>query len=167
MARGARIYCEMVGYGASADAHHVTAPPPNGEGAQLAMRNCLADAGLEPEQVDYINAHGTSTPLNDVSETRAIRAVLGDHADKIPVSSTKSMHGHLLGGAAAIESIAAIFAFIRGQVPPTINYEEPDPECDLANYVPNEAQPWDGEYVMCNTFGFGGQNAVLAFKKAE
>jgi 3-oxoacyl-[acyl-carrier-protein] synthase II len=165
VARDTHIYAELVGYGASADAHHVTAPPPNGEGAQLAMRSCLADAGLEPEQVGYINAHGTSTPLNDASETRAIHAVFGDHVNRLMVSSTKSMHGHILGGAAAIESIAAIYAFTRNEVPPTINYEEPDPECDLPNYVPNQAQPWDGDYALCKTFGFGGQNAVLAFKR--
>jgi len=163
--RGARVYAELVGYGASADAHHVTAPPPNGEGAQLAMRACLADAGLAPEQIGYINAHGTSTPLNDAAETRAIRAVFGDHVNQLKVSSSKSMHGHILGGAAAIESISCIFAFIRGEVVPTLNYEHPDPECDLPNYVPNEPQPFDGEYALCNTFGFGGQNAVLAFKK--
>lgn len=163
--RGARIYCELIGYGASADAHHVTAPPPNGEGAQLAIRSCLADAGLLPEQIGYINAHGTSTPLNDAAETRAIRAVFGAHVNNLQVSSSKSMHGHILGGAAAIESVACIFSFIRGEVPPTINYEEPDPECDLPNYVANKCQPFHGEYALCNTFGFGGQNAVLAFKK--
>lgn len=165
VARGVHIYAELIGYGASADAHHVTAPPPNGEGAQLAMRNCLADAGLEPEQIGYVNAHGTSTPLNDASESQAIRAVFGEHVNRLKVSSTKSMHGHILGGAAAIESIAAIYAFIRNEVPPTINYEEPDPGCALPNYVPNQAQPWNGDYALCNTFGFGGQNAVLAFRR--
>jgi 3-oxoacyl-[acyl-carrier-protein] synthase II len=165
--RGARVYAEIVGYGASADAHHVTAPPPHGEGAQLAMRCCLADAGITPEQVGYINAHGTSTPLNDSAESRAIKAVFGVHVKDLAVSSTKSMHGHMLGGAAAVESIACVFAFSRGMVPPTINYETPDPECDLPNFVPNKAQPWDGDYALCNTFGFGGQNAVLAFKRAE
>lgn len=165
--RGAKIYAELVGYGASADAHHVTAPPPNGEGAQLAMHCCMADAGIRPEQVGYINAHGTSTPLNDSAESCAIKAVFGEHVKDLAVSSTKSMHGHILGGAAAIESIACISAFARGMVPPTINYETPDPECDLPNFVPNKAQPWDGDYALCNTFGFGGQNAVLAFKRAE
>jgi len=165
-ARGARIYAELVGYGASADAHHVTAPAPQGLGAQLAMRSCLEDAGIAPEQVGYINAHGTSTPLNDKTETEAIKHVFGAHAYKLLVSSTKSMHGHILGGAAAIESIACVYALLRNEVPPTINYENPDPECDL-NYVPNKAQPWHGEYAMCNTFGFGGQNAVLLFKRAS
>lgn len=164
-ARGARIYAELVGYGASSDAHHMTAPAPEGAGAQLAMRACLADAGVQPEQVGYINAHGTSTPLNDKSESQAIRHVFGGHADKLLVSSTKSMHGHLLGAAAAVEGIACMFAMLRGEAPPTINYEYPDPDCDL-NYVPNKAQPFSGEYAMCNTFGFGGQNAVLMFKRA-
>ncbi len=163
-ARGAKIYAELAGYGASADAHHLTAPHPAGEGAQLAIRSALADAGIPPEAVGYINAHGTSTPLNDAAETKAIRAVFGTHADKLLVSSTKSMHGHLLGGAAAVESIATVHALIRNEAPPTINYETPDPECDL-NYVPNTAQPFSGEYAVCNTFGFGGQNAVLVFKR--
>jgi len=163
-ARGAKIYAEVAGYGASCDAYHVTAPPPDGNGAVRAMLECLKDAGIEREQVGYINAHGTSTPLNDSAESAAIRAAFGAHADNLLVSSTKSMHGHLLGGAAAVESIACIGAFMRGMAPPTINYEEPDPACDL-NYVPNKAVAWDGEYAICNTFGFGGQNAVLAFKK--
>jgi len=163
--RGVRIYAELIGYGASADAHHVTAPPPNGEGAQQAMINAMADAGLEREQIGYLNAHGTSTPLNDSSESKAIRAVFGDHINQLKISSTKSMHGHLLGGAAAVESITCIYAFIHGTVCPTINYENPDPECDLPNLVPNKPQPFDGEYALCNTFGFGGQNAVLAFRK--
>lgn len=165
VARGARIYAELVGYGASSDAHHITAPAPEGAGAQLAMRNCLEYAGVAPEQVGYINAHGTSTPLNDKCESQAIRHVFGAHADKLLVSSTKSVHGHMLGAAAAIEGIACIYALLRGEAPPTINYEYPDPECDL-NYVPNKAQPFSGDYAMCNTFGFGGQNAVLLFKRA-
>ena len=165
-ARGASILAEIVGYGASADAYHLTAPAPEGAGAQLAMRACLKYAGVAAEQVGYINAHGTSTPLNDKAETQAIRKVFGAHADKLLVSSTKSMHGHLLGAAAAIESIACIYALRREEAPPTINYENPDPECDL-NYVPNKAQPWKGDYAMCNTFGFGGQNAVLLFKRAS
>ena len=164
-ARDAKIYGELVGYGASADAFHVTAPPEGGPGAQQAMRACLADAGVEPEQIGYINAHGTSTPLNDKYETQAIRAVFGSHADKLLISSTKSMHGHLLGAAAAVEGIACLEAFQRNMVPPTINYENPDPDCDL-NYVPNTAVAWDGDYALCNTFGFGGQNAVLLFKRA-
>lgn len=164
-ARGAKIYAELVGYGASSDAHHMTAPAPEGAGAQLAIRACLADAGVQPEQVGYVNAHGTSTPLNDKNETDALKAVFGTHAYKLQVSSTKSMHGHLLGAAAAVEGIACIYSFLRGEVPPTINYENPDPECDL-NYVPNTAQPFNGDYALCNTFGFGGQNAVLLFKRA-
>jgi 3-oxoacyl-[acyl-carrier-protein] synthase II len=164
-ARGAHIYAELVGYGASSDAHHMTAPSPGGAGAQLAIRTCIADAGITPEQVGYINAHGTSTPLNDKNETEAIKAVFGEHAYKLQVSSTKSMHGHLLGAAAAMEGIACMYAFLRGEVPPTINYEFPDPDCDL-NYVPNKAQPFSGDYTQCNTFGFGGQNAVIMFKRA-
>jgi 3-oxoacyl-[acyl-carrier-protein] synthase II len=162
--RGVPILGEIVGYGASVDAYHVTAPAPDGAGAQLAMRNCLEDAGLAPEALGYINAHGTSTQLNDKSETAAIRAVFGTHADKLKVSSTKSMHGHMLGAAAAAESAACVYALLRREVPPTINYDNPDPDCDL-DYVPNKAQPYDGEYAMCNTFGFGGQNAVLIFKR--
>jgi 3-oxoacyl-[acyl-carrier-protein] synthase II len=165
-ARGAKIYAEIVGYGASADAHHLTAPHPEGLGAMLAIRGALTDGGIPPEAVGYINAHGTSTPLNDAAETKAIRGVFGAHADKLLVSSTKSMHGHLLGGAAAVESISTVFAFLRNEAPPTINYETPDPECDL-NYVPNKAQPFTGEYALCNTFGFGGQNAVLLFKRYQ
>jgi 3-oxoacyl-[acyl-carrier-protein] synthase II len=162
--RGARILAEMVGYGASADAYHMTAPAPEGLGAQYAMRAALKDAGIAPEQVGYINAHGTSTPLNDKTETEAIRKVYGGHADQLLVSSTKSMHGHLLGSAAAVESIACIYALLREEAPPTINYEYPDPECDL-NYVPNKKQSWRGDYAQCNTFGFGGQNAVLLYKR--
>jgi 3-oxoacyl-[acyl-carrier-protein] synthase II len=164
--RGARIMGELVGYGASSDAHHLTAPAPEGAGAQLAMRACLKSAGVAPEQVGYINAHGTSTPMNDKYETAAIKHVFGAHAPKLLISSTKSMHGHLLGAAAAVESIACLYSLQRGEVPPTINYENPDPECDL-NYVPNKAQSWNGDYAMCNTFGFGGQNAVLLFKRCN
>jgi 3-oxoacyl-[acyl-carrier-protein] synthase II len=163
-ARGARIYAEVAGYGASSDAHHITAPAPEGIGAQLAMRAALADASQIPESVGYINAHGTSTPLNDLNETKAIKHVFGGHAYQLKVSSTKSMHGHLLGAAAAVESVACIHALLRGEVPPTINQEVADPECDL-NYVPNQAQSWDGNVAVCNTFGFGGQNAVLVFRK--
>jgi 3-oxoacyl-[acyl-carrier-protein] synthase II len=164
-ARGARILAELVGYGASCDAHHMTAPAPEGAGAQLAIRACLKDAGITPEQVGYINAHGTSTPFNDKLETEAIHHVFGAHAEQLLVSSTKSMHGHLLGAAAAVEGMTCIHALLRGEVPPTINYENPDPECDL-NYVPNKALPFSGDYAQCNTFGFGGQNAVLMFKRA-
>jgi 3-oxoacyl-[acyl-carrier-protein] synthase II len=164
LARGAKIYAEVIGYGASSDAFHITAPSPEGYGAQLAMRAALASAGLEPQAVGYVNAHGTSTPLNDANETKAIKHVFGPHAQKLLVSSTKSMHGHLLGAAAVVESIACIEALRRGQAPPTINQEFPDPECDL-NYVPNRAQDWNGDVAMCNTFGFGGQNAVLIFRR--
>ncbi|MDQ3024513.1 MAG: beta-ketoacyl-[acyl-carrier-protein] synthase II, partial [bacterium] len=165
VARGATILAELVGYAASSDAHHFTAPPPDGNGAARAMRLSLADAGIAAEQVGYINAHGTSTPLGDAAETNAIRSVFGAHAYKIAVSSTKSMHGHLLGAAAAVETIACIYALLRGELPPTINQEFPDPELDL-NYVPNKSQPWSGDYAMCNTFGFGGHNAVLLLKRA-
>ncbi|MCB1221125.1 MAG: beta-ketoacyl-ACP synthase II [Planctomycetales bacterium] len=165
VARNAKIYAEVVGYGASADAYHVTAPPDDGAGAQLAMKWAMEDAGVKREEVTYVNAHGTSTPLNDRAETAAIKAVFGDLAYKLKVSSTKSMHGHLLGAAAAIEGILSIKAFERNELPPTINYEEADPDCDL-DYVPNEAVPFHGDYTMCNTFGFGGQNAVLLFRRA-
>ncbi|MEZ5337246.1 MAG: beta-ketoacyl-ACP synthase II [bacterium] len=165
VARNAKIYAEVVGYGASADAYHVTAPPDDGAGAQLAMRWAMEDAGIRREEVTYVNAHGTSTPLNDRAETAAIKAVFGDHAYRLKVSSTKSMHGHLLGAAAAIEGILSIKAFERNELPPTINYDEADPDCDL-DYVPNEAVPFSGDYTMCNTFGFGGQNAVLLFRRA-
>lgn len=164
VARNAKIYGEIVGYGASADAYHVTAPPEDGAGAQLAMIGAIEDAGIRREEVGYVNAHGTSTPLNDRAETAAIKAVFGDHAYKLKVSSTKSMHGHLLGAAAAVEGLLSVKAFERNELPPTINYEEKDPDCDL-DYVPNEAVPFDGDYTMCNTFGFGGQNAVLLFRR--
>jgi 3-oxoacyl-[acyl-carrier-protein] synthase II len=165
VARGANILAEVAGYAASSDAHHFTAPPPDGHGAVSAMRTAIADAGIAPEQVGYINAHGTSTPQGDIAETNAVKTVFGAHAYKLAVSSTKSMHGHLLGAAAAVETVACIYAFLRGELPPTINQENPDPECDL-NYVPNKAQSWDGGYAMCNTFGFGGHNAVLLLKRA-
>jgi 3-oxoacyl-[acyl-carrier-protein] synthase II len=165
-ARGAKIHAEVAGYGASCDAHHITSPPDEHAGAQLAIRAALRSAGIEPAAVGYINAHGTSTAVNDVNESKAIRRVFGAHADNLLVSSTKSMHGHLLGAAAAVESIACIAAFQRGEVPPTINQEFPDPECDL-NYVPNRAQAWSGDVAVCNTFGFGGQNAVLVFRRAH
>lgn len=165
VARNAKIYAELVGYGASADAYHITAPPEDGAGAQRAMIWAIEDAGIRRDEVGYVNAHGTSTPLNDRAETAAIKAVYGDHAYKMKVSSTKSMHGHLLGAAAAVEGVLCIKAFERNELPPTINYEEADPDCDL-NYVPNEAVPYSGDYAMCNTFGFGGQNAVLLFRRA-
>ncbi|MGI6458456.1 MAG: beta-ketoacyl-ACP synthase II [bacterium] len=164
--RGARIYAEVAGYGMSADAFHVTMPHQEGEGAQLAMRRALQDAGLNLDDVDYINAHGTSTEFNDKTESYAIKAVFGDRASRIPVSSTKSMTGHLLGAAGAIESIACCKAIHESTVPPTINYETPDPECDL-DYVPNQAREQKINAAMTNSFGFGGHNAVLVFKRFE
>ncbi len=163
-ARGAEIYAEIVGYGVTGDAYHMTAPPEDGEGGARCMKMALEDAGLAPEDIDYINAHGTSTPLNDVCETRAIKSVLGEHAYKIPVSSTKSMTGHLLGGAGGIESVFSVLAIRDGVVPPTMNLENPDPECDL-DYCPNQAREMDLEVVLSNSFGFGGTNAVVIFRK--
>jgi len=164
--RGAPIYAEIIGYGYNADAYHITAPSPDGDGSIRCMRLALKDAGIPPGQVDYINAHGTSTDLNDLSETIAIKKVFGDGAYKIPISSTKSMIGHLLGAAGAVEAIFSILA-IRDQVcPPTINYEHQDPECDL-DYVPNTARKHPINVVMSNSFGFGGTNAVLAFRRYE
>ena len=161
--RGARILAELVGYGMSADAFHVTAPPDNGDGAFRVMRNALRDAGIQPEQVDYINAHGTSTEVGDRAETAAIKRAFGDHARTVAVSSTKSMTGHLLGGAGGLEAGITVMA-IRDQVaPPTINYENPDPQCDL-DYVPNQARPMKIEYALSNSFGFGGTNGCLIFK---
>jgi len=162
--RGARIYAEMVGYGMTGDAHHMTAPDPEGDGAARAMAAALHDAGLEPSAVGYINAHGTSTPYNDKFETIAIKRVFGEHARKLAVSSTKSMTGHLLGAAGGIEAIATAFALYHGVLPPTINYEKPDPDCDL-DYIPNQARKQEVEVALSNAFGFGGTNATLAFKK--
>lgn len=162
--RGARIYAEIVGYGYNGDAYHITAPSPDGEGSIRCMKLALKDAGIGPEDVDYINAHGTSTDLNDSAESRAIKQVFGENAHKVPVSSTKSMIGHLLGAAGAVEAVFSILA-IRDQVcPPTINYEHPDPECDL-DYVPNSARQKRIKIVISNSFGFGGTNAVLAFRE--
>jgi 3-oxoacyl-[acyl-carrier-protein] synthase II len=163
-ARGARIYAEVAGYGLSGDAYHMTAPSPDGTGAILCMQQAIADAGLHPDDVDHINAHGTSTPLNDAAETMAIKKVFGDRAYKIPVSATKSMTGHLLGGAGAVEAVISILSLVHGIAPPTINYETPDPDCDL-DYVPNQARQVPIEVVMSNSFGFGGTNAVLIFKR--
>ncbi|MGO0122174.1 beta-ketoacyl-ACP synthase II [Desulfothermobacter acidiphilus] len=163
-ARGARIYAEVVGYGQSCDGYHMTAPDPEGEGAAKAMRRALADAGLEPEQVSYINAHGTSTPLNDKVETLAIKKVFGAGAYRLPVSSTKSMTGHMLGAAGGVEAAACVLSITHGVIPPTINYEHPDPECDL-DYVPNQARVAPVEVALSNGFGFGGHNATLIFKR--
>lgn len=162
--RGARIYCEIVGLGFTGDAHHITAPSEGGEGAVRSMRRALNDAGITPDMVDYINAHGTSTPLNDASETTAIKTTFGAHAMVLKISSTKSMTGHLLGAAGAVEAIAAILAVQKDIIPPTINYEFPDPACDL-NYTPNTPVQHTVRYALSNTFGFGGHNATLLFKK--
>ncbi len=166
LARGARIYGEFLGYGTSADAFHISAPHENGEGAILAMRRALEDAGVPPVAIGYINAHGTSTPLNDASETAAIKQVLGEHAYDVAISSTKSMHGHLLGATSALEALISIKALNDGLLPPTINYEHPDPECDL-DYVPNAARPRDFQAFMSNGFGFGGHNAVIVVGRHE
>jgi 3-oxoacyl-[acyl-carrier-protein] synthase II len=166
MRRGAKIYAELVGYGATADAYHITAPCVDGEGAVKCMLRALKDARLSPDEVDYINAHGTSTKLNDAVETLAIKKVFGERAYKIPVSSTKSMIGHLLGAAGAIEAVATIMTIHTGIIHPTINYENPDPECDL-DYVPNEARKKEVNVAISNSFGFGGHNVCLVFKKFE
>jgi 3-oxoacyl-[acyl-carrier-protein] synthase II len=164
LARDARIYAEVVGYGMTGDAYHMTAPDPDADGATRAMTLALRDAGVEPAAVGYINAHGTSTPYNDKSETMAIKRVFGEHAHKLAVSSTKSMTGHLLGAAGGIEAIATAFAIHHGILPPTINYETPDPDCDL-DYVPNQARKQDVEVALSNAFGFGGTNATLVLRK--
>ncbi|KAA0895189.1 beta-ketoacyl-ACP synthase II [Oryzomonas rubra] len=163
--RGAKIYAEVVGYGLTGDAYHLTAPAPDGEGAARCMKMALANAGVNPEQVGYINAHGTSTSMNDLYETMAIKTVFGNHAGAVKISSTKSMTGHLLGAAGGIEAVFSCLALEKGVIPPTINYEEPDPECDL-DYTPNTACEAKIEYAMSNNFGFGGTNASLLFKKA-
>lgn len=162
--RGARIYAEIIGYGATGDAHHITAPAPDGEGGARAIRQALDDAGIQPEEVDYINAHGTSTPLNDKYETAAIKAVFGEHARKVAISSTKSMTGHLLGAAGGIEAIFSVKAIDEGIMPPTIHYETPDEECDL-DYIPNQARTADVRTVISNSLGFGGHNVTLVFRK--
>jgi 3-oxoacyl-[acyl-carrier-protein] synthase II len=165
-ARGATILAELVGYGCTSDAHHVTEPAPGGEGLARAMRRALKKAGLQPEQVDYINAHGTSTPPNDSTETRAIKTVFGEHAYKLAVSSTKSMTGHTLGAAGAVEAVISIQSILNGIIPPTINLHHPDPECDL-DYVPNEARHATVNVAMSNVLGFGGHNTSLIFKRYE
>jgi len=164
--RGARIYAELVGYGMTADAFHITMPDETGSGAIRVMQRALKDAGVEPEVVDYINAHGTSTPYNDKFETAAIKKALGEHAYKVAVSSTKSMTGHLLGAAGGIEGVFSVLAIHHKIVPPTINYVNPDPDCDL-DYVPNEPREMEVRYALSNSFGFGGTNAALLFKRFE
>ena len=164
--RGAPILAEVAGFGMSADAFHITAPPENGEGAVRSMRRALKSAGIAPEQVDYVNAHGTATPVGDTAETRAIRTVFGAHADRLAVSSTKSMLGHALGGSASIEAGACVFALRDGVIPPTINLHDPDPECDL-DYVPNTARKAELDVVISNSFGFGGANTTLVLKRFE
>jgi 3-oxoacyl-[acyl-carrier-protein] synthase II len=161
--RGAHIYAELVGYGMSADAYHVSAPEPDGKGAIKCMEMAIENAGLRPEEIDYINAHGTSTKLNDTSENRAIKAVFGEHAPRLAISSTKSMTGHLLGGAGGVEAVYSVLTVKHGMIPPTINYETPDPECDL-DYVPNVVREADVRVAMSNSFGFGGTNASLIFR---
>jgi 3-oxoacyl-[acyl-carrier-protein] synthase II len=162
--RGARIYAEIVGYGFNSDAYHITAPSPDGESQARCMEMALEDASLNYEAVDYINAHGTSTPTNDLAETKAIKHVFKDHSRNLPVSSTKSMTGHLLGAAGSVEAIFTVLSLYEGILPPTINYETPDPECDL-DYVPNEARSGEINVALTNSFGFGGTNACLIFKK--
>ena len=164
--RGARIYAEVVGYGSTSDAYHMALPPPGHEGAARCMSAALDDADMKPSEIDYINAHGTSTPPNDLYETQAIKKVFGDHAGKLAVSSTKSMMGHLLGAAGAVEAMISALALCEGIIPPTINLDNPDPECNL-DYVPHKAREMNIRTAMSNTFGFGGVNAVLVFKKSD
>jgi 3-oxoacyl-[acyl-carrier-protein] synthase II len=164
--RGANVLAELAGYGASSDAHHVTQPHPEGEGAARAMKWAIEDAKLVPENVDYINAHGTSTPLNDKFETIAMKRMYGDHAYNLKVSSTKSMTGHLLGAAGGIEAAFSVLAIKEGIIPPTINIDDPDPDCDL-NYVPNTALKQEVNVAMSNSLGFGGHNASLVFKRFQ
>lgn len=166
LARGARIYAEMVGYGMTCDAYHMTAPVPEGVGASRAMTLALKDAGIAPEEVSYINAHGTSTPANDVTETKAIKRALGEHAYNVAISSTKSMTGHLLGGSGGVEAVATVLAIAHDVVPPTINLENPDPECDL-DYVPHKPRQMTVNVALSNSFGFGGHNVTLAFRKHQ
>jgi len=164
--RGARIYAELVGYGMSGDAYHIAAPSEDSDGPARVMRNCLEDAGIDADRIDYVNAHGTSTPLGDKAETLAIKAVFGAQARKMAVSSTKSMTGHLLGAAGGLETAICALAVYHGVIPPTINYQTPDPECDL-DYVPNTAREAKLDYVLSNSFGFGGTNGCLILKRME
>jgi len=164
--RGAKIYGEIIGYGLSADGNHIAAPDPQGLGAAKAMANALRDADIKPTEVDYINAHGTSTPLGDIAETKAIKRVFGDYAKRVPISSTKSMIGHLLGASGSVELIATLLTIVHGVIHPTINYETPDPECDL-DYVPNKAREKPVRVAISNSFGFGGHNTTLVVRKYE
>jgi len=164
--RNAKIYCEIIGAGLSADAYHITAPHPEGTGAILSMKMAIEQAGIKPEDIDYVNMHGTSTPLGDIGETKAIKKVFGDYAYKLNVSSTKSMTGHLLGAAGAVEAIASILAVVNDKIPPTINFANPDPDCDL-NYTFNKPQERKVNYAISNAFGFGGHNTTVIFKKYE
>jgi 3-oxoacyl-[acyl-carrier-protein] synthase II len=161
--RGATPLAEVVGYGNAADAFHVSAPEPEGRGAARSMSRAMARAGLVPEDIDYVNAHGTGTPLNDRSETRAIKLAMGDHAYRVPISSTKSMTGHMLGAAGVVEAVVCVQAMREGLIPPTINYENPDPDCDL-DYVPNQARKVAVRTAMSNSFGFGGHNATIILR---
>ncbi|HAA28385.1 MAG TPA: beta-ketoacyl-[acyl-carrier-protein] synthase II, partial [Cyanobacteria bacterium UBA8553] len=164
LSRGAKIYAEIIGYAMTCDAYHMTSPVPGGEGATRAIQLAMKDAGITPEQVSYINAHGTSTSANDVTETAAIKKALGESAYKVAVSSTKSMTGHLLGGSGGIEAVATAMAIANDHIPPTINLENPDPECDL-DYVPNHSRAQKVDVALSNSFGFGGHNVTLAFRK--
>jgi 3-oxoacyl-[acyl-carrier-protein] synthase II len=163
--RGAKIYGRILGVGMTADAFHFTAPPEDGDGAMRAMKLAVKNSGLQPEDIDYVNAHGTSTGLGDVAETIAVKRLFGDHSKKMMVSSTKSMHGHLLGAAGAVEAVMTILTLKEGIIPPTINLENPDPQCDL-DYVPNVARKKEIRYALSNGFGFGGTNATICFGKA-
>jgi 3-oxoacyl-[acyl-carrier-protein] synthase II len=164
--RGAKIYCELTGYGMTADAYHITSPSEDGDGMSRVMRRALADAGLDPARIDYINAHGTSTPVGDRAETLAVKTLFGEHARKVAISSTKSMTGHLLGAAGGLEAAITALVVKEGRIPPTINYETPDPECDL-DYVPNQAREMNVRHALSNSFGFGGTNATLVFSKVD
>ena len=163
--RGAHIYCELAGYGATADAHHITAPDPDAKGASAVMLQAIDEAGLKPEDIDYINAHGTSTPINDAGETLAIKAVFGERARAVPISSTKSMTGHLLGAAGGVDSVATVLTLYHDQIPPTINHDDPDPDCDGLDYVPNTTRQMKVNAALNNSFGFGGHNASMVARK--
>jgi 3-oxoacyl-[acyl-carrier-protein] synthase II len=164
--RGAKSLAEVIGYGTNCDAYHMTQPSPEGVGAAACMRLCLMDAGIQPDAVQYINAHGTSTEFNDANETKAIKSVFGEYAARLAVSSTKSMTGHLLGGAGGVEAVFTVLALEHGIIPPTINYDEPDPECDL-DYVPNASRKAPLSVALSNSYGFGGTNVSLAFRRGD